>query len=46
MNIEYDSELVYDDNDKYIKTKMKSYGNKINTNFQGKKISKEGASYM
>ena len=46
MNIEYDSELVYNDNDKYIKTKMKSYGNKINTNFQGKKISKEGASYM
>ena len=28
MNIEFDSELVYDDNDKYIKTKVKSYGDK------------------
>ena len=24
-------------NDKYIKTKIKTYGDKINTNFQGKK---------
>ena len=37
MNIEFDSEPVYGDNDKYIKTKIKSYGDKINTNFQGKK---------
>ena len=44
MNIKFDSELVYGDNDKYIKTKIKSYGDKINTNFQGKKISKENAS--
>ena len=45
MNIEFDSELGYDDNDKYIKTKTKLYGDKINTNFQGKKIPKENASY-
>ena len=33
MNIEFDSEYVYGDNDKYIKTKMKSYGDKMNTHF-------------
>ena len=38
MNIEFDSEPVYGDNDKYIKAKIKSYGDKIDTNFQGKKI--------
>ena len=32
-----DSEPVYGDNDKYIKVKIKSYGDKINKNFQGKK---------
>ena len=42
---ECDSEPVYGDNDKYIKTKTKSHGNKVNTNFQGKKIPKENASY-
>ena len=45
MNIEFDSKPVYGDNDKYIKTKIKLYGDKINTNFQGKKIPKENASY-
>ena len=45
MNTEFDSEPVYDDNDKYIKTKINSYGDKINTNFQVKKIPKENASY-
>ena len=40
-----DGEAVYKDNDQYIKTKIKSYGDKINTNFQGKKIPKEAASY-
>ena len=38
MKTKFDSEPVYGDNDKYIKTKIKSYGDKINTNFQGKKI--------
>ena len=41
MDIEFDSEPIYGDNDKYIKTKIKSYGHKINTNFQGNKIAKE-----
>ena len=45
MNIKFDSEPVYSNNDKYIKTKIKSYEGKINTNFQVKKIPKENASY-
>ena len=44
MNIEFDSEAVYGDNDKYITTKMKLYGGKVNTNFQSKKVPKENAS--
>ena len=40
MNIKFDSEPVYGDNDKYIKTKIKLSGDKINTNFQGKKNTK------
>ena len=45
MNIEFDNEPVYGDNDKYIKVKIKSYGDKANTNLQSKKILKENASY-
>ena len=45
MNIEFYSEPVYGDNDKYIKAKIKLYGDKVNTKFQGKKIPKENASY-
>ena len=45
INIKFDSEPVYGDNDRYIKTKIKLYRYKINTNFQGKKIPKENASY-
>ena len=45
MNTEFDSEPVYCDSDKYKKIKIKSYGDKINTNFQGKKIPKEDTSY-
>ena len=44
MNIKFDSEPVYGDNDKYIKAKIKLYRHKRNTNFQGKKIPKENAS--
>ena len=44
MNIEFDSEPVYGDSDKYIKTKIKLYEDKVNTNFQGKKIPKENTS--
>ena len=41
MNIEFDSEPIYGDIDKYMKTKIKPYGDKVNTNFQGKKKLKE-----
>ena len=40
LNIELDSKPVYGDNDKYIKTKIKKYGDKANINFQGKKVPK------
>ena len=45
LNIEFDSEPVYGDVDKYIKTKIKMYGDRVNTNFQGKKVPEENASY-
>ena len=45
MNIEFDSKSFYGDKDKYIKTKIKSYSGKVNTNFQSKKVAKENASY-
>ena len=45
LNIEFDSEPVYGNGDKYIKTKTKMYGDSKNTNFQGKKVPKENASY-
>ena len=38
MNIEFDSEPVYGGNDKNIKTKLKPYGDKVNVNFQDKKV--------
>ena len=41
MKKEFDSEPAYGDSDKYIKTKANSYGDKVNRNFQGKKIPKE-----
>ena len=44
MNKIFDSVLVYGDNDKYIKTKIKSYVDKINSDFKGKKILKENTS--
>ena len=45
MNIEFASEPVYGDRDKHIKTKIKMYEDKVNTNFQGKEVPKENASY-
>ena len=39
-NIRFDRQPVYGDNDKYIKTKIKSYGERVNTNFQGNRIPK------
>ena len=45
LKIEFDSELVYsdDDDDKYIKTKIKIYDGGMITNFQSKKIHEEKA---
>ena len=40
MNIEFDSEPFYGHNDKYIKTEMKMHEDRVNTNFQGKKVPK------
>ena len=39
MNIKFDSTPVY--GDKYIKTKIKSYEGRINTNFRAKKCQKK-----
>ena len=41
MDVEFNSESVYGDNDKYIKTKIKAYRHEITTNFQGKKYQKK-----
>ena len=43
LKIESDSEPVYGDNDKYIKTKIKIYAGSMITNFQSNKIPKEKA---
>ena len=42
INIKFDSAPAF--GDKHIKTKIKSYEGRINTNFQGKRIPKENAS--
>ena len=44
LNIKFDSETVYDDNDKYIKSKIKMYDANANTNFQRKKLPKGNTS--
>ena len=45
INTEFDSAPVYGDNDNYIKKKIKMYEDKMNTNFQGKKVPKENVPY-
>ena len=45
LEIEFDSEPFYGDNDSYIKTKIKKYDNKVNTNFHEKEIPKGDSSY-
>ena len=45
LGTEFDSEPVYGDTDSYIKTKVKMYDNKVNTNFQGKETPKGDSSY-
>ena len=44
LKIKFDSEPVYGDNDKYIKTKIKIYVGSLITNFQSRKMPKEKAS--
>ena len=44
LGIELDSEPVYGDTDSYIKTKVKMYDNRVNTNFQDKEVPKKDAS--
>ena len=45
LDIRFDSQPVYSAGGKYIKTKIKMYGNRVNTNFQVKKVPKDYASY-
>ena len=45
LHIEFHSEFIYGNNHQYIKTKVKWYGDKVNTNFQDNKILKENVSY-
>ena len=45
LEIKFDSEPIYGDNDKHIKTKIKKYGGNVNTDFPDKGIPKEKASY-
>ena len=41
MSIDFDSKTTYGDDDKYIKTKIKTYADIIITNFHNKKMPKE-----
>ena len=45
MSIDFNSKTAYGDDDKYIKTKIKTYANIIITNFHNKKIPKEKVPY-
>ena len=41
MSIHFDSKTTYGDDNKYIKTKIKTYGDSITTNLHNKKGSKK-----
>ena len=45
LNKKFDSEPVYGDSEKYIKTKIKIYDGNLNTNFLGKKSAKRKCIY-
>ena len=45
LDVQFDSCPVYGDDEKYIKTKIRMYENRVITNFQGKKTPKESLSY-
>ena len=44
MRIDFESKVVYGDNDKYVKTKIKADAGTMIRNFHNKKMSKEKAS--
>ena len=43
MRLDFESKPFYGDDDKYIKTKIKTYADSIITNFHNKKMTKEKA---
>ena len=43
MKIDFESKPVYGDDDKYIKTKIKTYASSVITHFHNKKMPKEKA---
>ena len=43
LKIDFESKRIYNDDDKYIKTKIKIYAGSMITNFQSKKMPKEKA---
>ena len=43
--MKFESKPIYGEDDKYIKAKIKSYQDKVNINFQGKKTPKENLTY-
>ena len=45
LKIKFDSKPVYGDDEKYTKTKIKTDGDSVITNFHSKKIPKEKAAY-
>ena len=45
MNIKFDSDPVCGNIDKYVKIKIKTHDGNVNTNLQGKKVSKQNDSY-
>ena len=45
MNINFNSKPTYGEDDKYIKTKIKSYEESVTTNFPNKKVPTEEIQY-
>ena len=41
VNADFESKPVYGDNEKYIKTKIKTYAGSVITNFHNKNVPKE-----
>ena len=45
LDVQFNSSPVYGDKEKYIKTKIRMYEDRVITNFQGKKTPKQSSSY-